>query len=68
MQIGERQPTEIRDIAEPQVQAELRRAAHKIAWTRMNGSIDVANPFLEADSNRIASEATGGTTRRSRHQ
>jgi hypothetical protein len=48
MQIRDRQPA---DVPDP---AELRRAAHKIAWTRMNGTIDAANPFVAADSGRLA--------------
>ena len=54
MQASDRQPTEVREILETQDQEELRRAAHKIAWARMNGSIDAANPFVEADPNRFA--------------
>lgn len=49
MQISDRQPTEVRESLQTQDQAELKRAAHKIAWTRMNGSINAANPFTEAD-------------------
>jgi len=54
MQASERQPIEDREILETQDRAELRRAAHKIAWARMNGSIDAANPFVEVDPNRFA--------------
>ena len=62
MQISERQPGEVREIAETRDRVDLSRAAHKIAWARMNGSIDVANPFVEANSNRAASERMVGTT------
>jgi hypothetical protein len=34
--------------AEAREQADLKRAAHKIAWSRMNGRNDAANPFAEA--------------------
>jgi hypothetical protein len=62
MQISDGQATEVREIAEIEVQADLRRAAHKIAWARMNGSIDTVNPFLEATLNRFASKGMGRTT------
>jgi hypothetical protein len=52
MRTSDQQPVEVREILETD-RAELRRAAHKIAWTRMNGSIDAANPFMEADPNRF---------------
>lgn len=54
MQVNDRQPIEVREALEPQDREELRRAAHKIAWARMNGSIDAANPFVEANSDRFA--------------
>jgi hypothetical protein len=54
MQVNDRQPAEVPEILETQDREELRRAAHKIAWARMNGSIDAANPFVEADANRFA--------------
>jgi hypothetical protein len=54
MQVNKRHPSEVSEIAETQDAAELRRAAHKIAWTRMNGRNDSANPFVEADPNRPA--------------
>lgn len=54
MQGSDRQPTEVREILETQDRVDLRRAAHKIAWTRMNGSIVAANPFVEADPDRFA--------------
>jgi hypothetical protein len=53
MQVSDRKPTEDQEILEPQDREELRRVAHKIAWTRMNGSIDPANPFLEAAHNHV---------------
>jgi hypothetical protein len=56
MQVSGGRPAKIREISETEVQAELRRAAHKVAWARMNGSIDAANPFLEPNANRGASE------------
>ena len=55
MEVNDRQPRRVRENAETLDPAELRRAAHKIAWTRMNGSIDAANPFVEADPNRFTS-------------
>jgi hypothetical protein len=54
MQLSDRQPTKVHDSQEALDPAELRRIAHKIAWARMNGSIDAANPFVEADPNRRA--------------
>ena len=54
MQVSDRKPTEDHEILETQEREELKRVAHKIAWTRMNGSIDAANPFLEAGPNRVA--------------
>jgi hypothetical protein len=62
MQVSDGQSTEAREIPEVGAQAELKRAAHKIAWARMNGSIDAANPFVEANSNSIASEGMRGAT------
>jgi hypothetical protein len=53
MQLSDRQPTEVHELLEIQDREELRRTAHKIAWARMNGSIDVANPFVEIDPNRF---------------
>jgi hypothetical protein len=50
MQESHRQPTENHDIPEAQDPAELGRIAHKIAWARMNGRINVANPFVEAET------------------
>jgi hypothetical protein len=66
MQVSDRQPTEVREILETQDREELRRAAHKIAWTRMNGSTNAANPFVEADPNRL--KPRDGTDRSSRHR
>jgi hypothetical protein len=66
MEVNDRQPRRVRENAETLDPAELRRAAHKIAWTRMNGSLDAANPFVEADQNRRA--AGNGTNRSSRHR
>jgi hypothetical protein len=54
MQVSDRQPTEAHDTPEVLDPAELRRIAHKIAWARMNGSVDAANPFVESDPNRPA--------------
>jgi hypothetical protein len=51
MQVSDRQQTDVQDTPETQDPAELRRIVHKIAWVRMNGSIDTANPFVEADPN-----------------
>ncbi len=51
---SDRQPAEGQEILETQDQVDLRRAAHKIAWARMNGSTDAANPFVEADPNHLA--------------
>jgi hypothetical protein len=56
MQINDRQPIDVQDTPETLDPAELRRAAHKIAWARMNGSSDAANPFVEAGPNRLAPE------------
>jgi hypothetical protein len=33
--------------ADTREQADLKRAAHKIAWSRMNGRNDAMNPFVE---------------------
>jgi hypothetical protein len=54
MEINDQRPGKVRDTPETQDPAELRRIAHKIAWARMNGSADAANPFVEADPNRRA--------------
>lgn len=35
-------------------QNDLRRAAHKIAWFRMNGRNDTANPFTDDEPDRPA--------------
>jgi hypothetical protein len=66
MVVNDRQPSEVREIAETRNGAELRRAAHKIAWTRMNGSLDAANPFVEAGRNRL--KRGDGTNMPSRHR
>jgi hypothetical protein len=66
MKANDRHPSKVRDIVETQDRAELRRAAHKIAWTRMNGSIDAENPFVEADPNRLI--PGDATNRSSRHR
>jgi hypothetical protein len=68
MEVNERQPRTAREIAETLDPAELRRAAHKIAWTRMNGSFDAANPFVEADPNHVAPRDRGHDDRPSRHR
>ena len=71
--VEDRQPRKVREIAETLDPVELRGAAHKIAWARMNGSIDAANPFVVADlyrrtpgdgTNRL--RATGNTSPRGR--
>jgi hypothetical protein len=54
MQLSDRRPIEVHDASEPLDPTELGRIAHKIAWARMNGSVDAANPFVEADPNRPA--------------
>jgi hypothetical protein len=54
MPASHQQPTEVREILETHDRAELRRAAHKIAWARMNGSIDAANPFVAADTEHVS--------------
>jgi hypothetical protein len=66
MEVNDRQPRKVREIVETLDPAELRRAAHKIAWARMNGSIDAANPFVQANPNRFA--PGDGTNRSSRHR
>jgi hypothetical protein len=67
MQISERQASEVREITETEDRTDLRRAAHKIFWKRMNGSINAANPFAEVDPDSVVLEGTGGTNRSSRH-
>jgi hypothetical protein len=64
MQISDRQPAEVREILETQDREELRRAAHKIAWMRMNGSINAAN----ADPSRFASGNGRSENEPSRHR
>jgi hypothetical protein len=54
MPASDRQPTEVRESLDTEERDELRRAAHKIAWARMNGTIDAGNPFVAADSDRLA--------------
>jgi hypothetical protein len=54
MPVSDREPAEAHDTLEDSGPAELRRIAHKIAWARMNGSGDAANPFVEADPNHPA--------------
>jgi hypothetical protein len=49
-----------REITPPNDQAELTRAAHKIAWTRMNGRNDALNPFAETESGQAASSDERG--------
>jgi hypothetical protein len=66
MEINDQQPSKVREFAETQDRADLRRAAHKIAWARMNGRNDAANPFVEADPNRLA--PGDGTNSSSRHR
>jgi hypothetical protein len=39
-----------------ETQSDLTRAAHKIAWTRMNGRNDALNPFTGAQAGRSAGE------------
>lgn len=48
-------PTEDdRDTEVRTEQTDLRRAAHKIAWSRMNGRDDTSNPFADSERNRSA--------------
>jgi hypothetical protein len=54
MRVSDRQPAEVQELLETQDREELRRAAHKIAWARMNGSVDAANAFVVADASRLA--------------
>jgi hypothetical protein len=56
MQVSDRQFIELREVLGAQDGEHLRRAARKIAWARMSRSIDAANPFVESDPNRFASE------------
>jgi hypothetical protein len=56
MQVNDRQPAEALEITEIHDRVDLRRTAHKIAWARMNGCIDAANPSVGAGSNRSAPE------------
>ena len=67
MRVSDRQPAEVQELLETRDREELRRAAHKIAWARMNGSIDAANPFVEADPNRFARGDGQHEDRLSRH-
>jgi hypothetical protein len=64
MEVDDRQLRKVREMTETLDPAELRRAAHKIAWTRMNGSMDAANPFVETDQNPL--KPGDGTNRSSR--
>jgi hypothetical protein len=66
MEVDDRQPSKVREIAETQDREELRRAAHKIAWRRMNGSNNAANPLVEAEPTRRT--PGDGTTSSSRHR
>ena len=52
MEVSDRQPIEVQEILRSGPRG-MRRAAHKIAWARMNGSIDAANPFVEVDPDRF---------------
>jgi hypothetical protein len=65
MPANEWQPTGARETHD---RAELRRAAYKIAWARMNRSIDAANPFAAADNTRVAPEDERGEDRPSHHR
>jgi hypothetical protein len=47
---ADREPIRVDD------QANLTRAAHKIAWTRMNGRNDAQNPFAQGQTGRSARE------------
>lgn len=58
MEVNERQTGEVLEIAEAQERAKLGRAAHKIAWTRMNGSTNAANPFVDAEPDRLPTDRT----------
>lgn len=66
MAANDRQPNEARELEEAKGRAELGRAAHKIAWARMNGSNNAANPFMEAGPDR--STPVDRTTRSSGHR
>jgi hypothetical protein len=63
----DQQAVEVREIAEIQDEANLRPTAHRFAWRRMNGCINAANPFAEADPDSVAPEETGDATRSSRN-
>ena len=56
MQQSERQSAEVYDAPEGSDPEALRRIAHKIAWARMNGSVNAANPFVETDPDRAATK------------
>jgi hypothetical protein len=45
-----------REMAGMVDQAALKRAVHKIAWTRMNGRNDAMNPFAEANAEQPTGE------------
>jgi len=47
---ADREPTRMDE------QSDLNRAAHKIAWTRMNGRNDAQNPFVQGETGRSAGE------------
>ncbi len=62
MQAGEQQAVDDRDKVEIENRAEVRLTTHKIAWKRMIGSIDAANPFAEAGSGRADFERADNRT------
>jgi hypothetical protein len=66
MQEIDRRPVEVHDAPEALDPPDLRRIAHKIAWARMNGSVDAANPFVAADPKGPAPGE--GTTGSSHHR
>lgn len=50
------------DSAATQDEAALRRAMHKVAWTRMYGRNDAVNPFVDPDPDptHAATKPAGG--------
>jgi len=45
-----------REVMPTTEEVNLARAAHKIAWTRMNGRNDALNPFVEAQLDRSSEQ------------
>jgi hypothetical protein len=56
MQKSDQQSNEVLDTSEIRDPTELKRIAHKIAWARMNSSLDAGNPFVEVGPARHAPE------------